>query len=96
MTAPEIIQRIWMPPLWEVGDGIIPTDGQCELDDVSYILATPEALAASLEVQALIAEAEINVITSIEMEWRSQPALDAARRNLRSRIETIRALKKGE
>lgn len=55
MTAPEIIQRIWMPPLWEVGDGIIPTDGQCELDDVSYILATPEALAPSPEVQALIA-----------------------------------------
>jgi hypothetical protein len=53
-----IIPRIWMPPLWEVGDGIIPTDGQCELDDVSYILATPEALASSPEVAALVAEAE--------------------------------------
>jgi len=53
-----IIQRIWMPPLWEVGDGTIPSAGQCELDDVSYILATPESLASSPEVAALIAEAE--------------------------------------
>jgi hypothetical protein len=57
MTEPEVIQRIWMPPLWEVGDGIIPVDAQSEDDDVSYILATPEALAASPEVQVLIADA---------------------------------------
>lgn len=63
-----IIPRIWMPPLWEVGDGIIPTDGQCELDDVSYILATPEALASSPEVAALIREAEARGMEQIASE----------------------------
>jgi len=56
------IREIWMPPLWEVGDGTIPTSAQCEDDDIRYILATPEALAASPEVQALRREAEARVM----------------------------------
>lgn len=51
------IREIWMPPLWEVGDGTIPTSAQCEDDDIRYILATPSVLSADLAVKALVAEA---------------------------------------
>lgn len=42
-------------------------------------------------LRALVKAAVEAELVRIEMEWRSHPALDAARRNLRSRIETLRA-----
>ena len=78
------IREIWMPPLWEVGDGTIPTSAQCEDDDICYILATPEALAASPGVQALIDSERARIVDIIEKaekpgnRWVSRKAILAA------------------
>ena len=93
-----IIQRIWMPPLWEVGDGIIPTDGQCEPDDVSYILATPTALASSAEVQALLREARAqgmeeaaNIAVRHDLSIMSISSADMRARQIAQAIRTAAA-----
>ena len=54
MTAPDAIEHIYMPPLWEVGDGTIPVDAPAEDDDLHYALVDPAVLAALPEVQELI------------------------------------------
>lgn len=67
--APE---RIWMPPLWEVGDGIIPTDGQCEDDDIYYLRSDLHEAA----VAAARAEAEKWQMAFAAQSRKLQAALD--------------------
>lgn len=75
MTAPE---RIWMPPLWEVGDGTIPTDGQWEDDDIFYIRSDLHD-AAIAKARAEGWEQAIQAVKVEVQEWLDIP--HAPRRN---------------